>query len=291
MSVKIYPTTNWLETADFVNYLSKMIDVDKNIQLTSDYTKADYFVVFNKPYNKQTEDIIDKSRTILFRMEPNMEINGHLWGEYWKTPPSQDFLRIHDYPKDMNMFEWHLNKTFDELKTPFGDDVKTKGDVLSFIVSGKYFDPGHISRINFFKRLQNEYPEVDTHVYGTNRFEFKNFKGPLTNHSKDDGLIPYKYTFNVENNSIPGFITEKLWDGIMSETLVFYSGCVSVKAYVNKDAFVYLEMDDEKHDMEVIAKMIANNEWEKRIDIIRKEKHRLLNTYGISARLSSIINK
>ena len=76
------------------------------------------------------------------------------------------------------------------------------------------------------------------HVYGSNKFLWNQYNGSLPYHKKDEALLPYKYTFNVENNSIKNYCTEKLIDGILSETLVFYSGCYNIREYIDKRAFV-----------------------------------------------------
>ena len=40
--------------------------------------------------------------------------------------------------------------------------------------------------------------------------------------------MPYKYYFMAENNFEPGFITEKLWEPIICECLVFNQGAPDV---------------------------------------------------------------
>ncbi len=72
-------------------------------------------------------------------------------------------------------------------------------DSISAIVSPKYNDPGHKLRIDFLKFCdQQEFPIA---IYGTDNFhQFKNYKGSLPSHQKENGLIPYRYTFNAEKS-------------------------------------------------------------------------------------------
>ena len=162
--------------------------------------EVDYYVVINMaPTNVK----IDKKRTILFRMEPNMKVHRDIWGE-WADPVNSDFLKVCRHEEgEYNNNEWHLSKTYSELKNM---KIEKKYNMLSTVLSGKYKDPGHVKRVDFVKFLEKKM-EVD--VYGENRWNYKNYKGSLPRYCKDDGIFPYKYTFNVENHSIKNYYSEK----------------------------------------------------------------------------------
>ena len=130
---------------------------------------------------------------------------------------------------------------------------------------------------------------LDVHVYGQNKFLWKNYKGSLPPHKKDDSLFPYKYSFNVENFSIKNYYTEKLIDGILSETLVFYWGCPNIEEYINEKCYVRLNLDNFEKSLETIKKAIEEDWWYQRIDIIRKEKQKILNELGFFPRLKKLI--
>jgi L-rhamnose mutarotase len=159
---------------------------------------------------------------------------------------------------------------------------------MSTVLSSKYFDPGHIKRIDFVKFLESKNMDVD--VFGSNEFNYKRYKGSLPYAFKDDGLFPYKYTFNVENKSVLNYVTEKLADGILSECLTFYSGCKNASCHFDERAFVYLELEDFEHDYNVIKTMIENDEWSKRIEYIRLAKQKILNEQQFYPRIAKIIN-
>ena len=65
-------------------------------------------------------------------------------------------------------------------------------------------------------------------------------------------MFPYKYVFNCENNWERNWITEKLVDGILAECLVFYSGAPNVGDYIDRRAFVQLDLIDFEADMKKI---------------------------------------
>ena len=107
---------------------------------------------------------------------------------------------------------------------------------------------------------------------------------------KDDSLLPYKYSFNCENHSIKNYCTEKLIDGILSETLTFYSGCYNVKDYIDEKAFVYLELSNFEKDYQTIKTAIEEDWWSQRLPFIKEAKKKILNDLQFFPRLHKIIN-
>lgn len=254
----------------------------------------DYYVVINS-----TTEKIDPKKTVVFRMEPNMH-NDKKWGG-WADPvsivqpykitdteqmramlskTSLRFLRVFKHEtRDHNNIEWHISKTYRELLT--FSPQKTK--VLSTVLSEKYKDLGQIARIDFVKFLDRKNLEID--VYGNDKWHYKNFKGSLPYHKKDDALFPYKYTFNCENNSIGHYFTEKLVDGILSECLVFYSGCPNISEYIDPQAYVYLQLSNFEHDYEIVKKAIEEDWWTQRLPFIREAKRKILTELQFFPRL------
>jgi hypothetical protein len=207
-------------------------------------------------------------------MEPNkaLPVNSHKYLDLW----------THD--RTLNNLEWHLNKTYKQLKE---DSIeKTIGDRLACIFSYKYVDPGHIKRIDYVKHIEHSFP-VD--VWGYNR-NYKSFKGSLPYRQKDVALWPYKYTFTAENHAIKNYATEKIIDSIMSECLCFYWGCPNLEEWINPDCFVRLDLENFDQDFTYMKECIDSGLWEQRIDIIRKEKQRLLREMVFPVRLEKILS-
>ena len=93
----------------------------------------------------------------------------------------------------------------------------------------------------------------------------------------------------VENNYQPNFITEKLWEPILCETLVFYYGCPNVTDYIDSRAFVQLDITDFEKSYQIIKQALNEDWWSQRIDIIRQEKHRILNELSFFPTIEKII--
>ena len=278
---------SWTTSENLCNTWKKMSKnnlIWDNIKIVSS-EPADYYCVINRPPDNIK---IDKKKTILFRMEPNMENDQRQWSEEWANPKTEDFLFIGSHNLYLNNFEWHLSKNYQQLSTENIEKDDSLSNVLTTILSDKYIDKGHIKRVDFVKFLEKKGITVD--VFGGNRFLWKNYKGSLPYHNKDESLLPYKYSFNCENHSIKNYCTEKLIDGILSETLTFYSGCYNVKDYIDEKAFVYLELSNFEKDYQTIKTAIDEDWWSQRLPYIKEAKKKILNDLQFFPRLHKIIN-
>lgn len=284
--VKILPSwTSCHAIRDAWNRMSQGNYTWNNIKLTlSDF--PDYFVVINKPPSNVILTDEQKKRTILFHMEPHMnERDKNFWGE-WGNPDISKFFRVCDHKNvsNYNNIEWHLSSTYTQLKTM---KIEKTQSSISTVLSDKYSDIGHIKRIGFVKFLEDRGLYLD--VFGSNKFDYKNYKGSLPYLQKDNAMFPYKYVFNAENNSIDNYFTEKIIDAILAECLIFYFGCPNIRNFIDERAFIHLELSNFEEDYKKIMRAIENNEWEKRIDIIRQEKHKILDYLQFFPRLERII--
>jgi len=303
----IKPICNWCSPDEIRNNLNKMTLNGyynwNNLLMNTYLPNVDYFVIINKPYDLLKETY-DPARTIVFQMEPmrdNKEgdYGVKTWGE-WAHPSREKFLMVNDHKWFCNNLEWHLGKTYKELMEERIE--KTDGHALiSAVVSNKLLDEGHHKRLDFLKYLQekeckemqksNNEGGMAVDIYGRcQSLGFKNYKGELPPMNKDAGILPYKYHFVCENNQETNYITEKLIDGILGEALCFYWGCPNVATYLDPRAYVTLELNDFEADYNKIKQCIANNEWEKRLPIIRAEKRRILTQLQLMPRLERIIN-
>jgi hypothetical protein len=274
---------NWTSSENLCKTWDKMSKGDftwNNITLSWDNPNPDYYVIINSP---PKGEIINPKRTIVFRMEPFMEKNKEQWG-FWSSPDPKHFLKICYHSKDYNNIEWHLGKTYEELKSL--DITKKDKDVVSTVLSTKYSDPGHIKRIDFVKFMETK--DFEIHTFGADN-KYKNYKGTLPYHCKDDAMFPYKYSFNCENNNIENYFTEKLIDGILAGCLVFYSGHPSVKNYIDERAFVYLELEDFEKDFETIQLAIKEDWWSERLPYIKSMRDKILDELQFFPRLEKII--
>jgi hypothetical protein len=93
----------------------------------------------------------------------------------------------------------------------------------------------------------------------------------------------------AENNQEKNFVTEKIWEPLLTETLCFYWGCPNVSEWVNPLAYVQLDLDDFEGSFQIIKSAIENDLWSDRIDIIRHEKAKVLDYYNMFPTIERII--
>lgn len=256
---------SWCPSNELVNIWKKHLKSTNNIELinSNDDNNIDYYVIINGTY----EQFVPK-KTIWFPMEPNMEINIQRWNAWSNISNYVPSIKCYPHSEHKNLTEWHLSKTAEELMKYSPEKTKS----MSIILSDKYMDPGQKLRLDFYNFMKNKGLLID--CYGKNEFK-ENIK-TLPDYNKDEGLFPYKYTFNAENHNIPNYHTEKITDAILSETLCFYYGNESIKKYIDEKAFIFLELKDFEKDYQTVKNAIDNDEWSKRIEFIRKEKEKIL---------------
>ncbi|MBP1777768.1 MAG: hypothetical protein H6Q86_3778, partial [candidate division NC10 bacterium] len=98
-----------------------------------------------------------------------------------------------------------------------------------------------------------------------------------------------KYTFAAESHAEKNYFTEKLVDAILSECLCFYWGCPNLSDYIDPRAYIRLDLDDFDAAAHTITTAIAQGEWERRIDFIRREKRKILEEYQVFPTLQRIV--
>lgn len=294
----LYISYYWDTTENITKFWNKCIKPDTPITLTTNRDEADFYLVINRPHPEDKFDYTapeNSKKTILIRMEPFMEDHPEWWAE-WAAPDFNKFYYVIAPPKAMNFIEWHLQKTYEELLQNFSDK-KTKGNIVSVILSDKYKDEGQIKRIDFVRYLQKNYADkIQLDVYGKgdlSKWGIKNHLGELPIHNKEGGLLEYKYHFNCENSFSRNYITEKLYDGVFMNTLVFYEGATNVRSVYptisdGKRGYIHIHLDDFKFAADAIVHYIENDEYAKQQEAIQKLKLYILENFSFGPRLSKL---
>ena len=134
--------------------------------------------------------------------------------------------------------------------------------------------------------------EVLIDIYGfSNDHSFKNYKGSSPVNKKELGIEPYRYYFICENNSEYNYMTEKIWEPILCESLCFYWGCPNLSDYIDPKAYISLNMNNFEETYHTIKEAIKNNLWEERLPYIRRERQKILDKYNFFPTLENIIRQ
>ena len=291
MGIKLYISYYWDTTENITNFWNKCMKPDVPLELVINRDEADFYLVINRPHPQDTNDYFNK-KTILVRMEPFMDQHPEWWAE-WANPDFSQFLYVIAPPQALNFIEWHLQKSYEELLQNFSS-CKTKDNTLSVILSDKYNDEGQIKRIDFIRFLQTHYADkIQIDVYGKgdlSKWGIKNHLGELPLHNKEGGLQEYKYHFNCENSFTRNYVTEKFYDPIFMNTLVFYEGAKNIRTLYPDGGFIHLHLDDFKLAADAIVHYIENDEYSKQQDAIQKLKLLVLETYSFAPRLYKLLS-
>ena len=286
----VKPLCNWCTSEELCTRWNKVTKGNRTwnkLKLVHTET-ADYYAIINKPLSESSYYVPE--RTVVFHMEPKCTDTGQTWGTKtwgeWAEPDETKFLQVRTHAKFCNNAVWELDETYEELCNLKPE--KTQENAISSICSSKYFDPGHIKRVDFLKFLEDK-GDLSVHIFGyDNKLGFKTYRGP--GDPKIEKIAPYKYYFMCENNAEINYITEKLWDSLLCETLCFYWGCPNVEDIIDPRAYVKLNMDDFEEAYKVIKQAIQENWYEQRLPFIRKEKERVLNYFSFMPTMERIIN-
>jgi hypothetical protein len=264
-----------------------MYDDSSNFVMTSENTNIDYYVVINK-----TEEEYIPEKTIVFQMEPWIHNETKDWGVKtwgkWAKPDPSKFLAVRGRHSNChNNVIWLLEQNYKQLVEL---TYPSKLNTISTVCSSKYYDEGHIARINLLQYIETKQDLIDIYT-DNNDFKFKNYKGSCNAYiDKSKGILPYKYYFMVENSYEPNFITEKLWEPILCESLCFYYGCPNVTDYIDARAFVQLPIDDFEACYQLMKKAVEEDWWSQRLPYIKEAKQKILKELSFCSVVETILN-
>ena len=70
--------------------------------------------------------------------------------------------------------------------------------------------------------------------------------------------------------------------------LPFYWGCPNLEEYLDPLCFVRLDLNDIPGSIEIIKKAMKEDWWSQRINIIRREKEKVINKLGFFPNLAKL---
>jgi hypothetical protein len=249
---------------------------------TEPIPNCDYCIFFNNN-NKQTVDVCCPPENIwMFVQEPYQKgltdwvVERHNY--FTKIFTHMPVNRSIKYIRSQTCLPWHVGKTYDQLrenKTP-----PKKDRLLSAIIGGSVFLPGHKLRQNFIKKVLAS--ELPLELFG------KKIK-PIKD--KTQGLEPYFFSFAIENNSNPDMWTEKLADCYLSWTMPIYYGCSNLEEYFPRDSFIKIDVTSPSSTIQELKTKLSPEFWESSLDSIREARELILNKYQFFPYLSEQIGE
>ena len=238
---EVYVHNNFLKSISFetcISFTSKWASHDKlmleykstlpngkNWKKMKPSKNSDILVVMDDV--QKEEELKGKRKIIVFPREPP-EVN-----------PVKKYTK-HNLPYGFtyeNMY--HCVPQFNFLGMNIGELMKLpykKTKLVSCIVSGKTHTSGARKRLNFIRKLKNEY-KID--IFGKNLDIGKEIK------TKEKGLIPYKYSLCMENSQHDNYFTEKFTDAIVCWSVPIYWGCPNISKYFPPESYFVIDIESE----------------------------------------------
>jgi GR25 family glycosyltransferase involved in LPS biosynthesis/tetratricopeptide (TPR) repeat protein len=283
---RIRPLCSWGSGPEVVRGLNVMLNIPY-IELTTDDDDIDYWLIINHPPPFVS---FDPKRTLVFRIEPWcgepwQTWGAKTWGE-WASPDPTKFMYVHDMTKYLAPAVWHLSKNFKELAEE--PAVQNKENFITSVLSEKVNDPGHKHRIALL-RLAETKGDIPIKIFGRENYHNLSSYTGKADKSKETYIRPYKYYFMCENNQESGYITEKLYDAILCESLCFYWGAPNAADFIDSRAFVQLDMTNYEAAYETMKKAVAEDWWSQRIQYIREAKQKVLRELNLFSIVEKVI--
>lgn len=184
--IRVRLATNWCGSRQLVELFNRMTTagnyewrfrdlsgVEQRLRITwAEDPEPDYWVLINGP--PAGEDCaFDRSRTVVVHMEPLMWTDRMqaVWGD-WRAPSPLSYLQVRDHRRYGSSNDWLLGRSYSELRDgPSPEKTRT----MAACVSAKYFEPGHVRRIDFLRFIERQ--EIDLDIYGSPANGFLRWRG------------------------------------------------------------------------------------------------------------------
>lgn len=164
-----------------------------------------------------------------------------------------DYAFSFDYTEDNRNYRLPIYALYADVKKllepkpTLNDILRTKTKFCNFIVSNPYAK----KRIDFFHKL-SQYKKVDSGGKVLN-----NIGGPVAN--KWEFIKEYKFTIAFENESHPGYTTEKIFEPFLFHSIPIYWGNPFIDRDFNTKSFVnYHHYGDDEAVIEQIITIDSN---------------------------------
>ena len=95
----------------------------------------------------------------------------------------------------------------------------------------------------------------------------------------------------IENNYEENYITEKLWEPILCESLCFYYGCPNATDYIDSRAFIQLPIHDFEACYQLMKKAVEEDWWSQRLPYIKEAKQKILKELSFCSVIENILGK
>lgn len=246
-------------------------------------------------------ELPDPKRTIVLRMEPDCDDYLQTrWDEWLTRYPTlttkADFAYWGEHKFHLNPIEWHLPLTCEQAMEGVWDKGHVSGALhpVSAVCSAQGFMLGHQWRLQFLRlwygRLQTTgVPPLVLWGKDGDLGMPSVYKGSLPAYDKSQALDTFRYTFAGENCQKNNYVTEKLWDAVLTETVCFYHG-PPVHEWLEPDSYVSLSDNLETAFSQMCSTVQADRYVDVHLPALRRTKTDLMCRWSLQARVRDVVH-
>lgn len=243
--ITIRAICNWYsfqEQYKLVDDIRRQFVFDDNFTSEIKFTLGenyDFLLIFNS-FDPNLISIKNKKNTIGFILEPpaiwfgyDKELGKHC--EMVFTTANKNYYENNDnFITASSFMFYHLKGKGDFYR--FNNNFQ-KEKKLSFVVSGKTGNPMYEFRRKLLEKILESDLECDIFGRGLN-IDDKRFKGSPDD--KADALIPYEFSIVIENSIYDSYVSEKMFDCFLCNTIPIYYGSHTAETLYVPDSFYRL---------------------------------------------------
>ncbi|MEO1045680.1 MAG: glycosyltransferase family 10 [Pseudomonadota bacterium] len=170
---------------------------------------------------------------------------------------------------------WTVERNYDYLRT---NHVTEKTHLLSWVTSNASIMPQHRYRLRFLQKLKQSTLPLD--LYG------RGFS-PIAD--KWNGIAPYRYSIAFENAFMENYVTEKIMDCFVAETMPLYVGAPNVTDFFPKESMVIIDPDD-PDIIRILEDIVHSDRYKKNRDAILEAKRIVLEECNTTARIARFVS-
>ncbi len=165
--------------------------------------------------------------------------------------------------------------------------IPEKKNIMSLMVSEKNSAPGHKYRHKLVQAILKTDLPIDIWGAGTKFYNKSGDTRIKTSFTWDEyGIVmlePYKFHIAIENFTTPHYLSEKILNCFICNTMPIYWGCRNIDNYVPKENIIFLSKEEDidkriNEDILLLQKIIENpDKYYKPVELTKIDK--LLNFF------------
>jgi hypothetical protein len=260
------------------NMFNNFININK---IHNNYIEIDVVKLYNNQIKSKTEIRIKLIDNLFIKDFNKFSMGTMKWNNYEFTFNDNfvDYYVILGDDDNSTYYDPKKTIIFNSKQLTSKDFMlETKSNIALWKNNKNYIE---LKYNNYFKK----YNKIISDMYSDNNLieYINNKKNNFVDDIDDDTNSIFDYKYSIINNK------NNIWDALLAETFCFYTGDDDISEYINSNVFIKISLNNEEESYNTIKNLIDENIWDKNIEIIKKEKIRVLDYYNLFPTIERIL--